>query len=50
MQMNKYLQYIVRKEAQSETETLDQCLRTIKKRKQDKLQNYLTLIIKRMSP
>ena len=48
MQLNKYLQYIVRREAQSETDTIDLCLAKIQAHKREKLRCYLLLIQKRL--
>ena len=48
MQLNKYLQYIIRQETKNETETLDKCLQLLQQRKEEKLKSYLMLVRKRM--
>ena len=46
MQLNKYLQYIVRREGQGES--IDECLRKIEAHKREKLRCYLLLIQRRL--
>lgn len=49
MQVNKYLQYIVRKESKSESDSVEECLRLLGERKREQRTSYLTLVQRRMA-
>lgn len=48
MQINKYLQHIIRKEEGGKTKSIDECLRVIEQRKASELRTYLELCRRRM--
>jgi hypothetical protein len=48
MQINKYLQHIIRKEAASKTKSVEECLMIIEQRKRQELATYLQLCLRRL--
>ena len=48
MQINKYLQHIIRKEAASQTKSVEECLMIIEQRKRQELATYLQLCLRRL--
>lgn len=49
MQINKYLQHIIRKEAaSSQTKSVEECLLIIEQRKRQELTTYLQLCLRRL--
>lgn len=48
MQINKYLQHIIRKEAASQTKSVEECMMIIEQRKKQELATYLQLCLRRL--